>query len=167
MVANGGCGVSTVPEVMLSFSPGELSTFAGPPTMDAQNNDAIQAFNPADFPCPPQLQSADGPMEFNLIAAEFSRHAEFLDGDRIRGMYALLRGQTVLQGAPYQVLGITAISSFQGGHYLVRTLNLLSKSLLYRDTSVASDEALCSGTIIGMDIEAVTRAPRLERMITF
>ena len=54
MEARGGCGVSTVPQVMLSFSPGELSTFAGPPTLGAQNNDATQPFNPADFPCPPQ-----------------------------------------------------------------------------------------------------------------
>lgn len=54
MVAGGGCGVSTIPEVLLSFSPGELSTFAGPPTPGAQNIDATQAFNPADFPCPPQ-----------------------------------------------------------------------------------------------------------------
>ena len=54
MEARGGCGVSTIPEVMLSFSPGELSTLAGPPTLGAQNNDATQAFNPADFPCPPQ-----------------------------------------------------------------------------------------------------------------
>ena len=113
------------------------------------------------------FQFADGPLDFNLISARFSRHAEFLGGDRIRGICALLRGQTVLQGAPYQVLGITPITSFKGGHSLVRTLNLLSTSLVYRDTSVASDEALCIGTIIGMDIEAVTRAPRLERMITF
>ena len=114
------------------------------------------------------FQFADGPLKFDLIAARFSRDAEFLGGDRIRGICALLRGQTVLKGAPYQVLGITPITSYRDvGHSLVRTLNLLSTSLVYRDTSVTSDEALCIGTIIGMDIEAVTRAPRLERMITF
>ena len=114
------------------------------------------------------FQFADGPLDFDLVAARFSRDAEFLGGDRIRGTCALLRGQTVLQGEPYQVAGITPLKSYQNfGDSLVRTLNLLSKSLVYRDTSVASDEALCIGTIIGMDIEAVTRAPRLERMMTF
>lgn len=52
--ARGGCGITTIPEVMLSFSPGELSTFAGPPTLGAQNNDVERPFNPADLPCPPQ-----------------------------------------------------------------------------------------------------------------
>ncbi|KAK0510793.1 hypothetical protein JMJ35_007225 [Cladonia borealis] len=114
------------------------------------------------------FQFADGPLDFNLIAARFSRDAEFLGGDRIRGICALLRGQAVLHGAPYEVLGITPITSYREvGYSLVRALKSLSTSLVYRDTSVASDEALCIGTIIGMDIEAVTRAPRLERMITF
>ena len=114
------------------------------------------------------FQFADGLLDFDLVAARFSRDAEFLSGDRIRGICALLRGQTVLQGAPHEVLGITPIKSYRNlGDSLVRTLNLLSKSLVYRDTSVASDEALCIGTIIGMDIEAVTRAPRRERMIAF
>ena len=52
MTASGACGVSTIPEVMLSFSPGELSTFAGPPT-DPQIS-SRRPFNPADLPCPPR-----------------------------------------------------------------------------------------------------------------
>ena len=52
MTASGACGVSVIPEVMLSFSSGELSTLAGPPT-DPQDNEK-RPFNPADLPCPLQ-----------------------------------------------------------------------------------------------------------------
>ena len=54
-----GCGQTTIPPMMLSFAPGELSTIVGPISIPAQLK-RIPAlfekkpFNPRDLPCPPQ-----------------------------------------------------------------------------------------------------------------
>lgn len=55
------CGLVTTSNVMLSFTPGELSTLAGPLQdrlrffrPDEVRQRPTRAFNPADLPCPPQ-----------------------------------------------------------------------------------------------------------------
>ena len=51
--ASGACGITSVSAVMLSFSPGELSTYVGSPNADLGERH-VAPFNPADLPCPPQ-----------------------------------------------------------------------------------------------------------------
>lgn len=53
------CGKRSIYETMLSFTPGELSTIAGPlynPSYSGLGdpNWATQPFNIGDLPCPPQ-----------------------------------------------------------------------------------------------------------------
>ncbi|KAL6717668.1 hypothetical protein ACLMJK_005583 [Lecanora helva] len=55
----GQCGSTSIPFTMLTFSPGELSTIAGPERLvvDMSQNTVIQStksFNFRDLPCPPQ-----------------------------------------------------------------------------------------------------------------
>ncbi len=52
--ASGAWGISTISEVILNFTSGELSTIAGPPQPYYRAEQSTVPFNPADLPCPPQ-----------------------------------------------------------------------------------------------------------------
>ena len=59
MEAYDGCEKTTIPPMMLSFAPGELSTIEGPISVPAQFKHSMilnvkKPLNVGDFPCPPQ-----------------------------------------------------------------------------------------------------------------
>lgn len=51
--ASGACGITSVPQVILSFTSGELSTYVGSPQSYTPGG-SVAPFDPADLPCPPQ-----------------------------------------------------------------------------------------------------------------
>jgi hypothetical protein len=106
------------------------------------------------------FQFADGALDFDATAARFSYHATGLGGGKINTTCALLRGKvdTVMIGTPVTLLRDTAF---------VPLLHVLSKALLFRATSVASDEALCLGTLTGLEIDTIVGALPPDRMRAF
>lgn len=103
------------------------------------------------------FQFADGALDFDATAARFGYHATKLTGAKINRTCALLRGKvdTVMIGAP-----LTLLRS-------VELLDMLSKALVFRATSVASDEALCLGTLTGTGMDTIVSALPPDRMRAF
>lgn len=106
------------------------------------------------------FQFADGALDFDATAARFGYHATKLGGGKINLTCALLRGKvdTVMIGPPLKTFKDTAF---------VGVLAALSKVLLSRATSVASDEALCLGTLTGVEMDTIVSASRPDRMRAF
>ena len=106
------------------------------------------------------FQFADGALDFDGTAARYGHWLTDVAGGKMKETCALLRGraETVMIGGRLSDLV---------DYDFVKILGALSRVLRFRATSVASDEALCLGTLMGLDLKAIVNAASEDRMRIF